>query len=698
MGRRLGRFLSTVYERYGVQFSLLALLLSAFYRANVLSLLYVLVVCGIYIFTGRRKLGRVWAFLTGLTTLVILWQYVIVLGTPPSREETLPWSDMAEDTARFFLLAGYNVSDLHFDALAFFFVALQLHYFRSELASPLPEGDATVVRRRAKYLPSFASGSEMRAAREARAPATGEAREAARVWTSLRFLILLLIDKLLIVSLIFIGTFRADLLSFGYVALSLRLLFRNYLYKGESDRYIHQWRNLAVYNLFVLALQVLYQVPGLPDVLAPAYPTSPIQWEDVIGLSRFRGGGWVGLTRNGGLLPILIFFLIDLQHFIFNSRAYLKVKRYYDASRFQARLKGRESARLRREARESAIAHYEELRIGMMKRLERILATIDKLESKFFDDNETWPTPPPKEWVSDNAQLAQLSVSACVLDRPFAPGKIEYSGNVVAAQDVVKLTARPANPNATVTVVSEITGQRFPVSQAGPTSVPLLVGENRLVVEVVAEDRSARREYLLRITREEPEEAVVETSTPPPTPLPLPASAAASSGAGGEDEKKEVKWADSVAADDAEAENKGAAEDPKAQLSWIRKLLIPHVDPLLWNEYSLDEDSVVLVQSEDLATLPLPILVWRCIASNSQWICFLAYIVTLLGNGDLLSLFIPCLLFIYGIVDNPRAPKGFWLFCLSYSAMMVTLKFGFQLDPFCVNYITYEYTDRKSVV
>ena len=62
-----------------MQFSLVALLVTSFYRANVLSIVYIFFYCGIYIVKGRIALGRLWPSLVALTLISILWQYLIVL-------------------------------------------------------------------------------------------------------------------------------------------------------------------------------------------------------------------------------------------------------------------------------------------------------------------------------------------------------------------------------------------------------------------------------------------------------------------------------------------------------------------------------------------------------------------------------------------------------------------------------------------
>jgi hypothetical protein len=68
-------------------------------------------------------------------------------------------------------------------------------------------------------------------------------------WSHVRFYFLLVSDKLLICFIFYVGTYRADFLSMGYVFFSLYLLQAKHLYDGALPVAIRQWRRLHFYNL-----------------------------------------------------------------------------------------------------------------------------------------------------------------------------------------------------------------------------------------------------------------------------------------------------------------------------------------------------------------------------------------------------------------------------------------------------------------
>jgi len=69
-------------------------------------------------------------------------------------------------------------------------------------------------------------------------------------------------------------------------------------------------------------------------------------------------------------------------------------------------------------------------------------------------------------------------------------------------------------------------------------------------------------------------------------------------------------------------------------------------------------------RSRDLApplhTLDTLNLLYRYVATNSQFFCFVVSLINLMQNPSLLGLFIPITIFVYAAMQSPRAPKGFW--------------------------------------
>ena len=76
-------------------------------------------------------------------------------------------------------------------------------------------------------------------------------------------------------------------------------------------------------------------------------------------------------------------------------------------------------------------------------------------------------------------------------------------------------------------------------------------------------------------------------------------------------------------------------------------------------------------------------LFYYVVTTNWVKVCALLFVINHMRNGDLLSLVYPVSLFIYTLLENPFAPKAYWNFMLSYTIIIILLKFIYQLPIFC---------------
>ena len=197
----------------------------------------------------------------------------------------------------------------------------------------------------------------------------------------------------------------------------------------------------------------------------------------------------------------------------------------------------------------------------------------------------------------------------------------------------------------------------------------------------------------LQISAEE-EEAEEEEDSDSPAPLPPPTGShraakerhASGAAEAGESVKKPSTTKQSASSSKVEKEKAKAPKTLFARLvRWLKKPLLRHIDSVFWTEYALDPSTreLVVVAVPDVHTLNFGQAVWRCALSNTQWLCFFFFFINLLVNGNLLSMVVPVLILAFAIFERPRAPRGFWLFALLWSSIVVSAKFVFQLYIFC---------------
>jgi len=127
-----------------------------------------------------------------------------------------------------------------------------------------------------------------------------------------------------------------------------------------------------------------------------------------------------------------------------------------------------------------------------------------------------------------------------------------------------------------------------------------------------------------------------------------------------------------------------------------------HIEEKLYEDYKAnekirDEQELELIEDIDPSEihkeaekamslvkmlLSLYILLINMILSNTEFFCYLTMIICMIMNGSILSLVYPISIFIYALLEEKRPRKGYWLFILNYTAIVLILKFLFQTYPF----------------
>jgi len=98
--------------------------------------------------------------------------------------------------------------------------------------------------------------------------------------------------------------------------------------------------------------------------------------------------------------------------------------------------------------------------------------------------------------LSSNASLANLTISSGALAPVFASGTTSYTASVGNSTSSVTVTPTLSDTTATVTVNGVNTA-----SGSASTSIPLVVGLNRITTIVIAQDGTTRMPYSINITR-----------------------------------------------------------------------------------------------------------------------------------------------------------------------------------------------------
>ena len=676
---RFSRFASTFLARYTVQLTLLFVLLTAAYRNNVVSLIYLLPIAG-YIARGRPLLYSLWRLFLIFVALTIVWQYLVLLSLPPSITLTPPLAGASSGLRRWLLLGSFEVSSLSFDLLTYFFLCLELAYIgkrgeaaeeetrererrerweRLGFAQPGDDSSPQVVIRSEE---DYREWQEKEDAREAEKPddphddipATPSSsfasssfshlpasslskhrvmdRRAALVWPTLTFYLVRTMDKLFFVFVFAAATAHLDLLSLPFLFASLYLLFSNQLYTGDRSGLTRFYSALHWYNFVVLALYIAYQVP----VLCPSFSERSLQWEALIGLRKYVCDCdptycVPALSFDGALSPLLIFFLIDLQLLVLSSPLYRRIESYYASVRSMSVLRSSASTLHTQEQNRSRIVSILALRDRITRSFTSVFLLAAQLNPQYFEDETVWSTEKPQGW--DEA-----------VDRDLREQK---------KQDKAAREEEQEREGAAADQWDDDDDAREEAEQAGQVREIQREKEKLMRQSVTRESRHeqkpdegalhyykrlARRWLIHRIdftlytsyaTKEDP------TSAPP---HPAPSSSSSST---------------------------FSPPSPSSPAKPEARDVIPltHVDP------------------RHLSTLTL---FFRFLVTQSQYVVFAAYFLTLLVHPSLVSSIVPFFIFTYALFEFPRAPSFFFVLCFCYSLLVIACKFVFQLPVFCV--------------
>jgi hypothetical protein len=122
---------------------------------------------------------------------------------------------------------------------------------------------------------------------------------------------------------------------------------------------------------------------------------------------------------------------------------------------------------------------------------------------------------------------------------------------------------------------------------------------------------------------------------------------------------------------------------------WALKLSI-WARQLLWQTctnklifYSLYDQQSILMNTSNLAKLPLSTLVYAAVVSQTENIVFAIMFLNFAMNANLLSLVLPLTVCYYAILENPRPSYKYWKLVTSYMLVVIFLKFLVQLPIFC---------------
>ncbi|KZV41711.1 hypothetical protein F511_32842 [Dorcoceras hygrometricum] len=321
-------WMENMFNLFGLEINMIALLLASFALLNAISMLYIacLATC---VLLPRPIVRRLWLIFVFLFATILLAEYIVMWKamTPLNRHVTAESAARCHDCWKNSYLyfhycekcwLGLTVDDprMLISYYAVFMIAsFKVHADHASCFS----GSFTYYRMVSHHKNAIAW--------------LDLSFETKSMWTLLDYFRVYcychLLD-LVLASILITGTLEYDILHLGYLGFAL-VFFRLRLTILKKKNKIFKY--LRMYNFAVIVLSLAYQSPFVGDFNAEKCETVDYIYE-VIGFYKYDYG--FRITSRSALVEIIIFFLVSLQSYMFSLAEFDYVFRYLEAEQIGA--------------------------------------------------------------------------------------------------------------------------------------------------------------------------------------------------------------------------------------------------------------------------------------------------------------------------------------------------------------------------
>ncbi|XP_076898654.1 piezo-type mechanosensitive ion channel homolog isoform X1 [Bidens hawaiensis] len=620
-------WMENMFILFGLEITMIALLLTSFALLNAISILYIasLVAC---VLLGRQFIRKAWPLFVFLFAAVLVLEYFAIWRNPiPSETEpvtTIRCHDCWRSSDQYFSYCcdcwlGLTVDDPR--VLSSYFLVFMFACFKL----------------RADLFGSF-SGSftyrQMISQRKNSSVWRDLSFETKSMWTILDYLRLYCYCHLLdlVLALILItGTLEYDILHLGYLAFAL-IFFRMRLTILKKKNNIFKW--LRMYNFAVIVLSLAYQSPFVGAFNDGKCETVDYIYE-VIGFYKYDYG--FRITSRSALVEIVIFILVSLQSYMFASEEFDYVFRYLEAEQIGAIVREQEKKAAWKTAQLQYIREAEEMKRQRNLQVEKMKSEMLNLQIQL---HSTDPAPAPAG-STDCSPLREglrrrrsTEPTALNLDNEDATPKKQKSDAFVDSLFPFESLSAVASPKKTS--VSEITEveedasdmhikRKAPKREASLKSAVQLIGDGVSQVQSIGNQAVTNLANFFNIPHEssdsDPETDVAESSKT--------------------DKRDETEG--------YTAFNRSVSvESDKSDSPRIR---IGHIFQHMWAQ----------------------------MRSNNDVVCYICFVLVFLWNFSLLSMVYLAALFLYALCVNTGPSYTFWVVMLIYTEFYILIQYMYQI-------------------
>ncbi|KAK6940875.1 Piezo non-specific cation channel, R-Ras-binding domain, partial [Dillenia turbinata] len=372
-------WIENMFNLFGLEINMIALLLASFALLNVVSLLYIALLAAC-ILLDRRTLRKLWPMFVFLFASILILEYFALW-----RNTVLLNQDQPSETA-VHCHECWRSSNLYLNFCKNCWLGLVIDDPRM-LVSYYLIFMLACFKLRADNVSGMLGSSTFRQMINQRKNAfvwRDLSIETKSLWTFLDYLRLYCFCHLLdlVLALILItGTLEYDILHLGYLAFAL-VFFRMRLEILKKKNKIFKF--LRIYNFVLIVLSLSFQSPFIGELNEGKCETIDYIYE-VIGLYKYDYG--FKITSRSALVEIIIFILVALQSYMFSSQEFDYISRYLEAEQIGAIVREQEKKATWKTAQLQHIRDSEEKKRQRNLQVEKMKSEMLNLQSQLHGTN-----------------------------------------------------------------------------------------------------------------------------------------------------------------------------------------------------------------------------------------------------------------------------------------------------------------------
>ncbi|KAF9607147.1 hypothetical protein IFM89_032369 [Coptis chinensis] len=645
-------WIENVFNLYGLEITMIGLLLASFALLNAISMLYIacLAAC---ILLNRRLIRKFWPIIVFSFASILTLEYFVIW------KDLAPWSQHIPSENTVHCHACWKSSSLYFNYCKDCWLGMVVDDYRM-LGSYYIVFMLACFKLRADRLASF-SGSktyrQMISQRKNSSVWRDLSFETKSLWTVFDYLRLYCYCHLLdivLASILITGTLEYDILHLGYLGFAL-VFFRMRLEILKKKNEIFKF--LRMYNFALIVLSLVYQSPFLGSFSEGSCDKMGYIYE-MIGFYKYDYG--FRITSRSALVEIIIFMLVSLQSYMFASQEFDYVCRYLEAEQIGAIVREEEKKAAWKTAQLLHIRKSEEQKLQRNLQVEKMKAEMLNLQVQLHSMNSSVKF---ENASPEGEGLRQRKLSSLKFNRDTSPSNEESVLRKQEQSNSMEFLFPFEMHDSPTSTKSE--SPSTPESSRPSVESPLCE-ITELEEKTYNIPSVGKREKEKRQAKENPLVSAVQL---------IGDGVSQVQSLGNKAVTNLVSFLN-IAREESDTNEQSSLEDGVYDEIESQRMRYERLDR---STSLISGSGTTTSHAASLQIGRIFRYIWNQMRSNNDVVCYCCFILVFLWNFSLLSMVYLVALFLYALCVNPGPNYIFWTIMLIYTEVCILLQYLYQI-------------------